>query len=82
MYFVLKVIRVLFFFVCLFVFRLNRPPQTLAELRESLKLLETLQGTLTQTEAQISLLHEQFALLHKYKVHVEKSVSTVFFIKS
>lgn len=63
----------------LFDFRLKRPPQTLDELSESLKLLETLQGTLTQTEAEISLVHEQFAILEKQEVDVEKTVSIVFF---
>lgn len=58
------------------VFRLRQPPQTLAELGESLKLLKTLQGDLAKTEAQIPLIHEQFAILGKYEVSVEQAVST------
>ncbi|XP_029311197.1 LOW QUALITY PROTEIN: dynein heavy chain 2, axonemal [Cottoperca gobio] len=54
--------------------RLRRPPQTLSELGESLKLLETLQGNLDKTEAQIPLIHEQFAILDKYEVPVEQTV--------
>lgn len=63
-------------FVCVRVFRLRQPPQTLVELGESLKLLETLQGDLSKTEAQIPLIHEQFAILDKYEVPVEQAVST------
>ncbi|XP_042367999.1 dynein axonemal heavy chain 2 [Plectropomus leopardus] len=54
--------------------RLKQPPQTLAELGKSLKLLETLQGDLAKTEAQIPLIHEQFAILDKYEVPVEQTV--------
>ena len=62
---------------CVCVFRLRRPPQTLAELAESLRLLETLQGDLTKTQAQIPLIHEQFAILDKYEVPVEQAVRTL-----
>lgn len=58
------------------VFRLKQPPKTLAELSESLKLLESLQGDLAKTEAQIPLIHEQFTILDKYEVPVEQAVST------
>nr|XP_020476144.1 LOW QUALITY PROTEIN: dynein heavy chain 2, axonemal [Monopterus albus] len=54
--------------------RLGQPPQTLAELGDRLKLLETLKGDLAKTEAQISLIHEQFAILDKYEVPVEPVV--------
>ncbi|KAK1890151.1 Dynein heavy chain 2 axonemal, partial [Dissostichus eleginoides] len=54
--------------------RLKKPPQTLAELSGNLKLLETLQGNLAKTEAQIPLIHEQFAILDKYEVPVEQAV--------
>ncbi|XP_071333968.1 dynein axonemal heavy chain 2 [Trachinotus anak] len=54
--------------------RLRQPPRTLVELGESLKLLETLQGDLAKTEAQIPLIHEQFAILDKYEVPVEQAV--------
>lgn len=68
------VLFVLFIFLC--VFRLREPPQTLAELGDSLKLLETLQVNVAKTEAQIPLIHEQFAILDKYEVPVEQAVST------
>ncbi|KAM7366101.1 hypothetical protein PAMP_015569 [Pampus punctatissimus] len=54
--------------------RLRQPPQTLVELSEGLKLLETLQRDLSKTEAQIPLIHEQFAILDKYEVPVEQAV--------
>ncbi|KAF1380471.1 hypothetical protein PFLUV_G00164080 [Perca fluviatilis] len=54
--------------------KLRQPPQTPAELSESLKLLVTLQGDLAKTEAQIPLIHEQFAILDKYEVPVEQAV--------
>ncbi|XP_030578556.1 dynein heavy chain 2, axonemal [Archocentrus centrarchus] len=54
--------------------RLRKSPQTLAELVESQKLLETLQSNLANTEAQIPLIHEQFAILDKYEVPVEQDV--------
>ncbi|XP_047429543.1 dynein axonemal heavy chain 2 [Mugil cephalus] len=54
--------------------RLTRSPQTLAELGESLKLLETLQGNVAKTEAQICLIHEQFSILDKYEAPVEHDV--------
>ncbi|XP_070849918.1 dynein axonemal heavy chain 2 [Chaetodon trifascialis] len=57
--------------------RLRQPPQTLAELAESLKLLETLQGDLAKMEAQIPLIHDQFAILDKYEVPVEQAVQNM-----
>lgn len=60
----------------MYVFRLRQPPQTLAELGKSLKLLTTLKGDLAKTEAQIPLIHDQFAILDKYEVPVEQTVST------
>ncbi|KAI3375810.1 hypothetical protein L3Q82_004092 [Scortum barcoo] len=54
--------------------RLRQPPQTLAELGESLKRLATLQGDLAKTEAKIPLIHDQFAILDKYEVPVEQAV--------
>ncbi|KAG7496340.1 dynein heavy chain 2, axonemal [Solea senegalensis] len=54
--------------------RLNQPPQTLAELSESLRLSETLQGDRAKREAQIRLVHEQLAILDKYEVPVEQAV--------
>lgn len=68
------VLFIIFIFMC--VFRLRQPPQTLAELGDSLKLLETLQVNLAKTEAQIPLIHEQFGILDKYEVPVEQAVST------
>lgn len=58
------------------MFRLRQCPQTLAELAESLKLSETLQGDMAKTEAQIPLIHDQFAILDKYEVSVEQAVRT------
>ncbi|KAK9521280.1 hypothetical protein VZT92_021099 [Zoarces viviparus] len=57
--------------------RLRRPPQTLAEFGESMKLLETLQGDLAKTEDQILLIHDQFAILDKYEVPVEQAVQVM-----
>ncbi|XP_018599950.2 dynein heavy chain 2, axonemal [Scleropages formosus] len=54
--------------------RLSQPPQNLAELGESLKLLETLQGDLAKIENQIPPIHEQFAILEKYEVTVDQDV--------
>lgn len=55
--------------------RLSQPPETLLELGEGLKLLENLQGDLSKTESQIPPIHEQFAILEKYEVTVEREVS-------
>lgn len=63
------------------VFRLRKSPQTLVELGESKKLLETLQSNLASTEAQIRLIHEQFAILDKYEVPVETDVGTSCILK-
>jgi len=57
------------------VFRVSQPPQTLPDLGESLKLLETLQGDLSKIESQIPPIHEQFAILEKYEVAVDPAVS-------
>uniref|UniRef100_A0A4W5S1A9 Uncharacterized protein n=1 Tax=Hucho hucho TaxID=62062 RepID=A0A4W5S1A9_9TELE len=54
--------------------RLSQPPQSLVELGESLKLLETLQGDLQKIESQIPPIHEQFAILEKYEVTVDQAV--------
>lgn len=56
------------------VFSLREPAETLAQLAEKLKLLQTLQGNLPKTEAQIHVIHEQFAVLDKYDVLVEAEV--------
>ncbi|XP_059574595.1 dynein axonemal heavy chain 2 isoform X3 [Alligator mississippiensis] len=52
----------------------SRPPQTLQELGQSLQLLENLQAELSQLEAQIPPIHDQFAILDKYEVPVEEEV--------
>ncbi|KAK5609612.1 Dynein heavy chain 2, axonemal [Crenichthys baileyi] len=57
--------------------RLMKPPQTLDELSDSLTLLETLKGDLANKEAQITLIHERFAILDKYEVPVESSVQAM-----
>ncbi|KAK3546101.1 hypothetical protein QTP70_022875 [Hemibagrus guttatus] len=54
--------------------RLLQTPQTLDELVESLKLLETLQGDVSKTESQIPPIQEQFAILEKYEVTVERDI--------
>ncbi|XP_056602033.1 dynein axonemal heavy chain 2 isoform X3 [Triplophysa dalaica] len=54
--------------------RVSQPPQTLAELVESLKLLENLQADLSKIESQIPPIHEQFAILEKYEVTVDPAV--------
>lgn len=56
--------------------RISHPPQTLEELGVSLQLLETLQHDLPGMEAQIPPIHEQFAILEKYEVPVQDSVSS------
>ncbi|KAK2862755.1 hypothetical protein Q5P01_002288 [Channa striata] len=53
---------------------LRQPPKTLAELDDSQNLLETLQRSLAKTEAQIPVIHKQFAILDNYKVPVEQDV--------
>lgn len=62
------------FNVAFIVYSLRKPAETLAELAEKLELLETLQGNLPKTEAQILVVHEQFAVLDKYEVFVEAEV--------
>ncbi|CAN9505279.1 unnamed protein product [Ophioblennius macclurei] len=54
--------------------KLTDPPKTLVELGDSLKLLESLQANSAKTEAQIPVIHEQFAILGKYEVPVEDAV--------
>ncbi|TRY86536.1 hypothetical protein DNTS_031646 [Danionella cerebrum] len=54
--------------------RVSQTPQTLTELGESLKLLESLQADLSKIESQIPPIHEQFAILTKYEVPVDSSV--------
>ncbi|XP_064181287.1 dynein axonemal heavy chain 2 [Anguilla rostrata] len=54
--------------------RLSRPPQTLVELGDSLKLLEVLQGDLSKLESQIPPIQEQFTILEKYEVSVDPAV--------
>ncbi|KAA0723088.1 Dynein heavy chain 2, axonemal [Triplophysa tibetana] len=54
--------------------RVSQPPQTLAELVESLKLLENLHANLSKIESQIPPIHEQFAILEKYEVTVDPAV--------
>lgn len=53
-------------------FKCALPLQTLAELGESLKLLESLQGHFASTEAQIALILE-LPILDKYGVPVEQN---------
>ncbi|XP_078792424.1 dynein axonemal heavy chain 2 isoform X2 [Oryzias latipes] len=55
--------------------RLGQPPQTLEELEERSKLLETLHNNSAKTEAQIKLIQEEFAVLQKYDEAVENPLS-------
>ncbi|KAM6908918.1 dynein axonemal heavy chain 2 [Xenentodon cancila] len=57
--------------------RLGQSPKNLADLDESIKLLESLQGNLAKTEAQILLIHEQFSILDKYEVPVEHTLQAM-----
>ncbi|XP_055012614.1 dynein axonemal heavy chain 2 [Boleophthalmus pectinirostris] len=54
--------------------RLKRAPQTLEELGETLKLLDSLKNDLPKTEAQIPVIQEQFALLDKHEEPLEQEV--------
>ncbi|KAM8871594.1 dynein axonemal heavy chain 2 isoform 7-T7 [Synchiropus picturatus] len=54
--------------------RLREAPNLLEELSQNMKLLESLQGDLGKTEHQISVVHEQFAVLDKYEVPLEPSL--------
>ncbi|KAM4714769.1 dynein axonemal heavy chain 2 [Anableps anableps] len=57
--------------------RLMKPPQTLKDLSDSLTLLGNLKDDMANTEAQIPLIHERFAILDKYEVEVENSVQAM-----
>ncbi|XP_054907024.1 dynein axonemal heavy chain 2 isoform X1 [Poeciliopsis prolifica] len=57
--------------------RLMKPPQTLEELSNSLTLFANLNSDLANTEAQIPLIHERFAILDKYEVEVEHKVQVM-----
>ncbi|KAM3621055.1 uncharacterized protein V6R79_005381 [Siganus canaliculatus] len=54
--------------------RLNKPPQTLEELRERLEFLKTLQGDVDETKAKILAIHDQFAILDKHDVTVDWTI--------
>lgn len=53
---------------------LRTPPENLEHLSRSITLLENLQGDLTNTEAKIPPLHEQFVILEKYDVEISEEV--------
>lgn len=53
---------------------LRQPADTLAQLADKLKLFQSLHGNIPKTEAQINVIHEQFAVLDKYDVIVEGEV--------
>lgn len=59
------------------VFRLRQPPETLTELADNLKTLETLLDNTASTESQIHVIHDQFEILDKYEVSVEQEVNAV-----
>ncbi|KAI5104428.1 dynein heavy chain 2, axonemal isoform X1 [Silurus meridionalis] len=54
--------------------RLSKAPQTLDELVDGLKLLETLREDLSKTESKIHPIQDQFAVLEKYEVPVEPEI--------
>ncbi|XP_061620043.1 LOW QUALITY PROTEIN: dynein axonemal heavy chain 2 [Phyllopteryx taeniolatus] len=54
--------------------RLGEPNTTLAQLSESLGLLESFQGNLAKTEADVLLIHEQFAVLDKYGFPLDQTL--------
>ena len=53
---------------------LRAPPQNLEHLSNSIALLEDLQADLTNTEAKIPPLHDQFVILEKYEVEISEEV--------
>ncbi|XP_057714813.1 dynein axonemal heavy chain 2 isoform X3 [Corythoichthys intestinalis] len=54
--------------------RLNEPNATLAELSQSLGLLESFQLNSAKTETDIVLIHEQFSVLDKYGFPLDQTV--------
>ena len=56
---------------------LRKPPDNLDELSTSISLLEDLQADLSNTEAKIPPLHEQFIILEKYEVEISEEVSVL-----
>ena len=57
---------------------LRTPPENLEHLSASIQLLEDLQADLTNTEAKIPPLHEQFVILEKYEVEISEEVSILY----
>ena len=53
---------------------LRTPPENLDELSSSIGLLEDLQADLSNTEAKIPPLQEQFTILEKYDVEISEEV--------
>lgn len=53
---------------------LRAPPQNLEHLSNSIALLEDLQADLTNIEAKIPPLHDQFVILEKYEVEISEEV--------
>ena len=57
--------------------KLRTPPANLEHLSDSIALLEDLQADLTNIEAKIPPLHEQFVILEKYEVEISEEVCTL-----
>ncbi|XP_075910822.1 dynein axonemal heavy chain 2-like [Petromyzon marinus] len=55
--------------------RVSRPPRTLDELGDALRLLGALQAEGPRVAARLGPIHEQFAILHKHEVPVDAEVS-------
>ncbi|XP_075910842.1 dynein axonemal heavy chain 2-like [Petromyzon marinus] len=54
--------------------RVSRPPRTLDELGDALRLLGALQAEGPRVAARLGPIHEQFAILHKHEVPVDAEV--------
>ena len=54
--------------------KLRTPPTDLEHLSASIALLEDLQADLTNIEAKVPPLHEQFVILEKYEVEILEEV--------
>jgi len=58
--------------------KLRTPPTDLEHLSASIALLEDLQADLTNIEAKVPPLHEQFVILEKYEVEILEEVYCIF----
>ena len=58
--------------------KIRKPPESLDELGESIRLLEELNADLTNIETKIPPLHEQFVILDKYEIEITELVNRFF----